>query len=302
MNNSLMSIIDELKYFCEQHYSKPRFEFEAVENIQTFATEDKDYPVVFASYVSVEKQGEMMVYRIRIHVLNRINRDRGNTLDNYNDTSFILNDIMKLWDEDSESDIFLINEPSSDVYNNSQLDYCQGVYADFDLEVPDYGRCEVPADMWNGVPIYDGTTLIYNKFLTCSTLNECSTFTDTIDNIQEQINNIEPFDCDDLNNCQTITDIQNEFNNYLPLTGGIITGQLNVNIQNWTFDFMEALNITIYADDNYSIDEITNIVNVPTITIEVNDLPYTLENPILLGDKIYIESDINSVIKIKIVK
>lgn len=92
------------------------------------------------------------------------------------------------------------------------------------------------------------------------------------------------------------------FNGDLTVTGGTITGELNVNVQHWTFDFMDALNITIYADDSFSIDEITNIVAIPTITIEVNDLPYTLGNSISLGDKIYIESDINSVIKIKIVK
>jgi hypothetical protein len=87
------------------------------------------------------------------------------------------------------------------------------------------------------------------------------------------------------------------------ITGSLtVTGELFTNIEQWTFDFTDALNITIYADDNFSISEITNILNTPTITIEVNDVSYTLGNPISLGDKIYIESDINSVVKLKIVK
>ncbi len=87
------------------------------------------------------------------------------------------------------------------------------------------------------------------------------------------------------------------------ITGSLfVNGEIFSNIEKWTFDFMDGLNITIYADDNYSIDEVINVVGTPTITIELNDLPYTLGDPINLGDKIYIESNVNSVVKLKIIK
>jgi hypothetical protein len=140
--------------------------------------------------------------------------------------------------------------------------------------------------------------------------------TNTPTNLSD-FNNDENFiSCDDLSDCpviqqgfqlitstqQDIIDLQNELPNYLPLSGGTMTGEIVTTIERWTFDFMDKLDITIYADDNFSIDEITNIVDTPTITIEVNDVLYTLGNVIALGDKIKITSDIASVVKLKIVK
>jgi hypothetical protein len=81
-----------------------------------------------------------------------------------------------------------------------------------------------------------------------------------------------------------------------------VTGEIRSTIEYWTFDLMDDLIFTLYATESLSLTEITNIVSTPIITIEVNDLPYTLGNPIILGDKIKITSNIPSVIKIKIVK
>jgi lipopolysaccharide assembly outer membrane protein LptD (OstA) len=94
----------------------------------------------------------------------------------------------------------------------------------------------------------------------------------------------------------------NNLDNFVVTSESTFEGEVFIKIERWTFDFMEALNTTIYADNNYSIDEVTNVVGTPIITIEVNNLPYTLGDSISLGDKIYIESDINSVVKLKIVK
>lgn len=79
-------------------------------------------------------------------------------------------------------------------------------------------------------------------------------------------------------------------------------GETFTKIERWTFDLTENTLFKLYAEDNYSIDEITNIVGSPTITILVNSSAYTLGIPISLGDEIEIMSDIPSVIKLKIVK
>lgn len=106
---------------------------------------------------------------------------------------------------------------------------------------------------------------------------------------------------------------------YLGLTVGILNGGvihdywyysgitnsdliLKTGVERWTFDFMDAQSIIIYADDNFSINQIQNIVNSPTITITVNNSTYTLGNPISLADEIEISSDIQSVVKLEIVK
>lgn len=81
-----------------------------------------------------------------------------------------------------------------------------------------------------------------------------------------------------------------------------LIGDVIYSITYATFDFMDALSIIVYADDNFSITEIQDIVNSPVITIEVNDVSYTLGDNITLGDKISIVSSINSVVKLKFEK
>jgi hypothetical protein len=68
----------------------------------------------------------------------------------------------------------------------------------------------------------------------------------------------------------------------------------------WTLDFMDSLDLEIYAPNDVSIDSVINLVNVPTVTILVNNLPYTQTTLITSGDKINVTTDINSVIQFNI--
>jgi len=81
-----------------------------------------------------------------------------------------------------------------------------------------------------------------------------------------------------------------------------VSGEVLPSVENWTFDFTDGLGITIYADDNFTITEISNILNSPKIDIKVNNINYNLGDPINLGSRIDIQSNIQSVIKLKIVK
>jgi hypothetical protein len=68
----------------------------------------------------------------------------------------------------------------------------------------------------------------------------------------------------------------------------------------WTLDFMDSLDLEIYAPNDISIDSIIDLVNNPTTTILVNNLPYTPTTLITSGDKINVTTDINSVIQFNI--
>jgi hypothetical protein len=81
-----------------------------------------------------------------------------------------------------------------------------------------------------------------------------------------------------------------------------VSGEVLPSVEKWTFDFTDGLGITIYADDNFTITEISNILNSPKIDIKVNNINYNLGDPINLGSRIDIQSNIQSVIKLKIVK
>jgi hypothetical protein len=68
----------------------------------------------------------------------------------------------------------------------------------------------------------------------------------------------------------------------------------------WTLDFMDSLNIQIYAPNELSINSKVDLVNTPTIIILVNNLPYTYATPINIGELISVTSDVNSVIQFNI--
>ena len=63
---------------------------------------------------------------------------------------------------------------------------------------------------------------------------------------------------------------------------------------------MDSLDLEIYAPNDISIDSIIDLVNNPTTTILVNNLPYTPTTLITSGDKINVTTDINSVIQFNI--
>jgi hypothetical protein len=75
-----------------------------------------------------------------------------------------------------------------------------------------------------------GTSNISLRYLTCDTLNNCASFNEAIDNLQEQIDNIIANEiCDVLEDCEIIQDIQTDI---LSLSGDTINIQQDiVNIQ-----------------------------------------------------------------------
>jgi len=189
--NTLVTLHDELEIYCNSHYQIQRFKFEFEEQLENFSTEGKEFPILYAVPQSFGKGGMTDIHTIRIYVLSRLNRDRDNTLDNVNDTSLILNDTIKYWNSSNRnSDILLTNDPVGTPVNNSQLDYLQGYYADFDFELKSYSRCDIPIP--DGVPRVGASGSSYiEPFLTCSSLSDCVTFTNNIDNLQNQINNLD---------------------------------------------------------------------------------------------------------------
>lgn len=68
----------------------------------------------------------------------------------------------------------------------------------------------------------------------------------------------------------------------------------------WTMDFMDALNISIYAPYALSIEEVTPVKNTPTVSINVEGVGYVPKASIAKGKLISISTDVASVINLKI--
>lgn len=67
----------------------------------------------------------------------------------------------------------------------------------------------------------------------------------------------------------------------------------------WTIDFMDAQSVTFGADKDMKFISITNVTNAPSITILVNNNPYTLGTNITMGSKIDINASSIGIIKIR---
>jgi len=299
--NTLVTLHDELEIYCNSHYQIQRFKFEFEEQLENFSTEGKEFPILYAVPQSFGKDGMTDIHTIRIYVLSRLNRDRDNTLDNVNDTSLILNDTIKYWNSSNRnSDILLTNDPIGTPVNNSQLDYLQGYYADFDFELKSYSRCDIPIP--DGVPRVGASGSSYiEPFLTCSSLGDCVTFTNNIDNLQNQINNldaekwtldvdldgteldftrndgstysvdlqplIDQLETDVLTNSNDISTNQTDIGDNLSL--------INTNITNIGANETDISNLVIDVSDNLSLIN-TNITDINNLELNLlNYLPLT---------------------------
>jgi hypothetical protein len=175
-----------------------------------------------------------------------------------------------------------------------------------------------------------GTSNISLRYLTCDTLNNCASFNEAIDNLQEQIDNIIAGEiCGVLEDCEVIQDIQTDIlslsgdtiniqqditdiqQDILTLSGDTINIQQDiVNIQqditNITtgqtqfyiaVNYESAIQFTYVAPENFRIDSITNPSNL-TLTTTVNNVTYTLGNQINLFDTLRITPNTTGFIKL----
>jgi hypothetical protein len=100
-----------------------------------------------------------------------------------------------------------------------------------------------------------GTSNISLRYLTCDTLNNCASFNEAIDNLQEQIDNIIANEiCDVLEDCEIIQDIQTDI---LSLSGDTI------NIQQDITDIQQDI-LTLSGDTINLQEQIDNIISGST--------------------------------------
>jgi hypothetical protein len=116
-----------------------------------------------------------------------------------------------------------------------------------------------------------GTSNISLRYLTCDTLNNCDTFNQAIDNLQDQIDNILAGEiCDVLEECFIVQEIEN---NVLSISGDTINLQQQINnimTEIYTYEIGEyvpsegGIIVNRYIDSgtqNYIVLDITNLSN-----------------------------------------
>jgi hypothetical protein len=168
-----------------------------------------------------------------------------------------------------------------------------------------------------------GTSNISLRYLTCDTLNNCASFNEAIDNLQEQIDNIIAGEiCGVLEDCEVIQDIQTDIlslsgdtiniqqditdiqQDILTLSGDTISNTNTINsILSTQTQFYIAINyeevdtFVYVAPEDFTIDSIFNPSNL-TLTITLNNNPYTLGDTISLLDTLRITPNTTGFIKL----
>ena len=81
------------------------------------------------------------------------------------------------------------------------------------------------------------------------------------------------------------------------LTTSALTG-FDPTLSTFTIELIDVLDLDFYAPFNMQINTVTDLVNTPTSSLEVNDVAYVLENPINAGDKITVIVDTAAVVQL----
>ena len=263
---SKLNIVQAFETFTDSHGQIQRFHFEFEEQLNQFATADTGYPILYIVPLDDGSTQQLTDYGFRVYCFDIIDKDRSNLKFAYNNTNLIVQDFLRYFDNsNSEISTFTITSKGNiQPLNNQLVDYCVGCYVDVYFQVEGVSLCDIP--FIDGIPtITTSEQLEINHLLTCNNLGSCSTFTDAIDNLQNEIDNIE-------------VDIDTFF----------------------TFDFTEELSFTLYADRDYRFTSITNVLGNPSVTILVDSSPYTLGELIQFGSKVDVIVDQISVIKIEV--
>ena len=318
-NYTYNGVLNILESFASSHIDVRRFVAEDEDQMSEITSKDEQFPMMFVAPINNIYDWQINQYELRVYVYDRIMKDRSNINDIRSKTNQILNDLDVWLRKYDQLPFEITNVSIAYPFSSELMTDVSGWYFDVVLDIPSYEVCKIPFENPVVITGYTCDIQYTNQYLTCGELGDCP----IIQTIQSDIISISgktdlnyyttgatlngtvlEFDRNDLVNAYNVnlSGLTPDLSGYLPLSGGTLTGELITTIERWTFDFMDKLDITIYADDNLSIDEVTNIVASPTISIEVNDVVYILGNPITLGDKIKIISNIPSVVKLKIVK
>ena len=187
-NTTYIKVLRAIESFSREHLQIKKFASDFPEQMPNFATTTEEYPILFVSPGDGVFDVNINTFELTIYCFDIIQKDRANINTILSDTHSILND-LKIWLREGEiAGIDVNGTPRVTPINNALLDYVAGWEMSIVLDVDTYGLCEIPFDEAPAV-LDVVNNIIYSKYLTCETLEDCSTFSDAIDGLQSQINN-----------------------------------------------------------------------------------------------------------------
>jgi hypothetical protein len=290
---TLNTIKNSLAAFASYHLQLKRFQLSFFENFDGFSTSAVQFPILYAIPQDVQLQENINSFTIRVYAVDILQTDRTNEVDVINDTLLILRDLRN-WLALADNGLNILNNPIAIPVNNFLVDYTAGWYIDIEVEGnAENNECSIP---FSSNFLLSGNSCSYTfiaPYLTCDTLSGCS----TILGIQDDITDIYQI-------LATLTG-GTSGGNFLPLSGGTLTGPVIGTTFNGTFigDGSQLTGITattgvdIYTtgatlDSNTSVATFNrndgndytldlSFLNVPTLQ-QVTDSGFQTTNPIYI--------------------
>jgi len=171
---SYISLLQAIEQFADSHLQIKKFGSDFPAEIPNLATIDEAYPVLFISPTNSIYDVNTTSIVFNAYCYDVIQKDRSNITTILSDTSLILND-LKVWLTDGNlPGIDVIQTSTATPINNGLLDYAAGWVATFQVEMDQYGICDIP---FSATPIVTGVcnSITYGSALTCETLADCPT-------------------------------------------------------------------------------------------------------------------------------
>ena len=189
-NISYIRLLQAVELFSKEHMQVKRFASDFPAQMPNFGTESEKYPILFVSPTDAIFNENVTTFTIDVYCFDIIQKDRANINTILSDTNLILSDLHRWFLDGEIFGLDIREQVSTTPIDNSLLDYAAGWIMTATFDVDTYGICEIPF-INEPVILLEVNDVIYTTSLTCDTLADCDTFTDAIDNLQTQIDNIE---------------------------------------------------------------------------------------------------------------
>lgn len=189
-NISYIRLLQAVELFSKEHMQVKRFASDFPSQMPNFGTENEKYPILFISPTDSIFDRNVKTFTIDIYCFDIIQKDRVNINTILSDTNSILSDLYRWFLDGEVYGIDIREQVTTTPIDNALLDYAAGWRMNVTFDVDTYGLCEIPF-VNEPVILMEVNDVIYTTILTCETLADCETFTDAIDNLQLQIDNIE---------------------------------------------------------------------------------------------------------------
>jgi hypothetical protein len=145
--DSYNSFIDNINdNFMVPHLQIKRFEEGFYDNMQSFETQNEEFPFCWLVPLSVEHlENSVSEYNVRMYFIDILEKDDSNERDILSDQLQIARDFTNWLRQNENNGFNLLRNPSSTPVKSVLLDYTAGWYTDFSIEVDtEMSECTIP--------------------------------------------------------------------------------------------------------------------------------------------------------------